>query len=188
MPKCKMINRDDEEGESKPKSNFYEKLKRVTGLIELLIRCHPQGFYILLGKIPEPTSKEIHEMMNSLREKMPEDFIPTMPNFTTEAERIVFDSEFFNESVKIAGGWAHIHNVSREFKNAYSRLWAVTLDHIKFVGSATSRYQSQLGYVAAYYGLSPKTVTKYRKEFSENLARTILMPSADSENFYLLPG
>ena len=91
-------------------------------LVELLITCHPQGFLMLLGEVSEPTSREIHEMMNAGRSKLPDDFIPTMPNLETEAERIVFDREYFDKSVELAGGWPHIHLVSREYRDSDSRM------------------------------------------------------------------
>ena len=78
--------------------------------------------------------------------------------------------------------------VSKEFKDSDSRMWSVVMDHVKFVSNAPSRYMSKLGYVASRYSLAPRTVTKYRREFSMKLAYMILMPEGDSENFYMLPG
>ncbi|MBR0317416.1 MAG: hypothetical protein IJQ99_11180 [Synergistaceae bacterium] len=167
---------------------FWKALDRISNLIELLIMCHPQGFKVLLGEVPPPTSREIHEMMNAGRVKMPDDFKPTSRSNETEAERIVYDSEYFEESVKMADGWFYINRGAREFKKSDSRMWSIVVDHVKFVGNASSRYGSKLGYIAVTYGLAPKTVTKYRNEFSQKLARIILMPSEDEEDFYLLPG
>ena len=96
--------------------SVWANLNRVADMIELLIMCHPQGFGVLLGEVAEPSSLEIHEMMNAGRTKMPEDFRPTMPNLETEAERIVYDREYFDTSVELAGGWPHIHFVSKEFR------------------------------------------------------------------------
>lgn len=170
------------------KKSSWAILNQVTELIELIITCHPQGFHVLLGEVPPPSSAEIHEMMNAGRSKLPDDFIPTMPSMETEAERIVFDREYFDELVKLAGGWPHIYVVSREFRDAESRVWSVVMDHVKFVGNASSRHMSKLGYVAARYSLSSRTVTKYRKEFAVNLAEMMLMPTGESDDFYLLPG
>lgn len=163
-------------------------LNRVTDMIELLIMCHPQGFKVLLGEVGEPSSLEIHELMNAGRTKLPEDFLPTMLNLETEAERIVYDREYFDKSVELAGGWAHIHTVAQEYRDADGRMWSVVMDHVKFVGNATSRHMSKLGYVAARYGLSPNTVMKYRREFSQKLAEMLLMPTGEGDDFYLLPG
>lgn len=127
-------------------------------------------------------------MMNAGRTKLPDDFIPTMPNLETEAERIVFDSEYFDKSVELAGGWPHIYVVSREFRDSDSRMWSVVMDHVKFVGNAVSRHASKLGYVAACYSLSPRTVTKYRRDFSMKLSEMLLMPTGEGDDFYLLPG
>ena len=172
----------------KARRSFWEILNRVMELVELLITCHPQGFLVLLGDVAEPTSREIHEMMNAGRDKLPDDFIPTMPNLETEAERIVYDREYFDESVLLAGGWPHVHVVSREARDSDSRLWSVVMDHVKFVGNSASRHASKLGYVAARYSLSPRTVTKYRREFSQKLGEMLLMPPSEGDNFYLLPG
>ena len=81
-----------------------------------------------------------------------------------------------------------MHLISKEFYNADSRMWSIVMDHVKFVGNSKSRYASRLGYVAARYSLSPRTVTKYRGEFSQKLAEMILMPPCDGDNFYLIPG
>ena len=116
---------------------------------------------MLLGEVGAPTSVEVHEMMNAGRDKLPDDFMPTMPNLETEAERIVFDREYFDKSVELAGGWPHIHLVSREYRDSDSRMWSVVMDHVKFVGNATSRHASKLGYVAARYSLAPRNITKY---------------------------
>ena len=172
----------------KARRSFWENLNRVMELVELLITCHPQGFLVLLGEVQPPTSREIHEMMNAGREKLPEDFIPTMRNLETEAERIIFDREYFDKSVELAGGWPHIYTVSREFRDSDSRMWSVVMDHVKFVGNATSRHASKLGYVAVRYGLSPNTVMKYRRDFSRKLSEMLLMPTGEGDDFYLLPG
>ena len=127
-------------------------------------------------------------MMNAGREKLPEDFIPTMRNLETEAERIVFDREYFDRSVELAGGWPHIHLVCKEFKDSDSRMWSIVMDHVKFVVNATSRHASKLGYVAVRYSLSPNTVMKYRRDFSVKLAKMLLMPTGEGDDFYLLPG
>ena len=169
--------------------NDYKKsLSRVSNLIELLITCHPNGFNILLGVAPPPTSQEIHEMLNTTRVPMPEDFRPVSRSNETEAERIVYDVDYFNETVQMAKGWPHIYKISQDFKSVNQRFWNATLDHVKFVSYAPSRYMSKLGYVAARYGLSPRTVSKYRREFPLRLAEVILMPQAEDEDFYLLPG
>ena len=169
----------------KARRSFWEILNRVMELVELLITCHPQGFLVLLGEVAEPTSREIHEMMNAGRDKLPDDFIPTMPNLETEAERIVFDREYFDKSVELAGGWAHIHLVSHEFRASDSLMWSVVTDHVKFVGNASTRNSSQLKRIARKYGLSPNTIMKYRRDFPLKLSEMVLMPQVD--NFYLMP-
>ena len=166
--------------------SLWRSVEKVAGVIELLIVCHPQGFSVLLGEVEPPTAEEVHIMLNSIREKKPADFIPVNKNLTTEAERIIWDYDYFNEIIKLAQGWPHINIISREFKEAETRLWNIVIDHIRFVGSKNSRYLSKLGYVAARYKVAPRTVIKYRREFSQKLANAILMPPAEGDNFYLL--
>ena len=170
------------------RGGMWEIQNVVSGLVELIIRCHPQGFRLLLGEVEKPTSQEIHEMLNSIQDKLPEDYKATMRNLTTESERIVFDQEYFDHLIELAGGWAHIHFVSKEFRESDSRMWNVVMDHVKFVGNATSRHMSKLGYISVRYGLSPNTVMKYRRKFPEKLARMLLMPTGEGDDFYLLPG
>ena len=168
------------------RKGYYKTLERVSNLIELLISCHPQGFGVLLGEVEAPDSYMIHDMMNSQRVPMPDDFKPATPSNETEAERIVYDREYFDESVKMAGGWAHINMVSKEFKKVDSLTWSVVVDHTKFVKKSLSRYGSKLEHVAWKYKLSANTVMRYRREFSLKLAEMILMPPSD-DGFYLLP-
>ena len=167
------------------RKSFWEILNRVMELVELLITCHPQGFRVLLGEVPPPTSLEIHEMMNVGRSKLPEDFVATMRNLETEAERIVYDCEYFDKSVKLAGGWEHIYVVSHEFRASDLLMWNVVTDHVKFVGNASTRNSSQLKRIAHKYGLSPNTIMKYRRDFPLKLSEMVLMPPVD--NFYLMP-
>ena len=167
---------------------YYKALDRVTFLIDLLITCHPQGFGVLLGTAPVPDSRMIHDMMSTQRVGMPDDFKPATRSNETEAERIVYDRDYFDEAVKMAGGWEHIHKVASEYKEADSRAWGVAVDHVKYVSNSASRYESKLGYVATKHGLSPRTVTKYRREFPTKLAYAVLMPEAEREDFHLIPG
>ena len=169
------------------RKGYYKTLERVSNLIELLISCHPQGFGVLLGEVEAPDSQLIHEMMNSKRVPMPDDFKPATKSNETEAERIVYDREYFDESVKLAGGWPHINIVSREFKAVDSRTWAIVVDHTKYVKKTLSRYGSKLEQVAWKYKLAPNTVMRYRREFPVKLGELILMPPSDGD-FYLLPG
>ena len=152
--------------------------RKVVNLVELLISCHPRGFGILLGENEPPESSEIHAMYNAGRVRMPEDFRPTSKGNTTEAERIVYDREYFDESVKLAGGWPHINIAVREFKEADKRFWGVVVDYVKFVSNPASRYLSKLNFVAERYGISPRTVSRYRREFSSKLAYVIMLPDS----------
>ena len=160
------------------------ELDRVRNLIELLILCHPRGFSILLGEADEPTAREIHEMVDTQRVRMPADFKASTKNTETEAERIVYDSDYFDKSVELAGGWGHIHSVSNEFRNADTRRWSIVVDHVKFVGKGSTRNSSQLKRVAYKYGISMRTVTNYRRDFSIKLGEMFLMPT--TENYYVL--
>ena len=166
---------------------YHKVFERVLSLIDILISCHPQGFGVLLGEVGAPDSRMIHEMFNSQRVKMPDDFRPATLSIETEAERIIYDREYFDEAVKMAGGWEHIHTVSKEFREADYRTWAVVMDHTKFVKKTLSRYGSKLEHVAWKHKLAPNTVLRYRREFPIKLAEMLLMPPSD-ENFYLLPG
>ena len=121
---------------------YYRTLDRVINLIELLISCHPQGFSVLLGDVEPPDSKMIHEMMSAGRVPMPDDFKPTTPSNQTEAERIVYDREYFDESVYLAGGWSHIYKITQEYQKASDKEWSVLIDHARFV-KKTCRVSAQ---------------------------------------------
>lgn len=169
-------------------ASWNAALNDVSWMIELLIDCHPQGFDVLLGEVPPPLPAEVHAMMDALRSGEVCDWQPVSPSRVAEAERIVWDSEDFDRAVSTARGWPHITLVSQEYKEADPRLWAVVMDHARFVGTATTRHISRLGYVAARYGLAPNTVMKYRREFPITLGKAILVYPSDSDSFQLLPG
>ena len=158
---------------------YWRTLERVTNLIELLISCHPQGFGVLLGDVEPPDSLMIHEMMNAGRVPMPDDFKPTTPSNETEAERIMYDREYFDESVALAGGWAHIHKTLREYRSAAPDIWKIVTDHAKFVKTSSSRLMSMLKYVAVRHKVSPTTVMKYRREFPHKFAEFLLVLPSD---------
>ena len=166
----------------------WRTLNEVVDLIELLIDCHPQGFSVLLGEVPPPSPEQIHAMMDARRASEDAGVPVTSPSQTVEAERIVWDEEKFNEVVNAAGGWPHITKVSREHRDCDSRLWAVVMDHSRFVGAASTRNASRLGYVAVRYALAPNTITRYRREFPVDLAKAILTPPADCDDWHLMPG
>ena len=156
------------------KNSYFLQVEKVANLIELLLSCHPQGIGILLGDFPPPEPRTVHEMYNSKRLKLPDDYKPTQRNNTTEAERIVYDSEYFDEAVELAGGWQNINKASREFRDCMPRYWRIVIEHIKFVSGSAERFMSKLEYVAARNEVSAKTVMKYRREFPEKLARFLL--------------
>ena len=158
-----------------PQVKKYE-YERICELIELLISVHPQGFGILLGEAAPPDSREINEMLNTLRSPNPPDFKPTQKGNFTHAERLVIDEEYFNEAVRMAGGWEHINFCSRELKVLDPRLWNVAADHVKFVANPSSRYLSRLNYVANKHGISRNTAIRYRRLFPQILAVMLLAP------------
>ena len=161
----------------------FEQVARVANFVELLIMCHVKGFDILLGSYPPPDARTVHIMLNSRRALLPDDYVATMRNLETEAERIIFDKDFFDETVKIAGGWKHINHISRDFKTAAPRYWGIVLDHVRYVGIQTERCGSKLGYVAARHHVSVNTVLRYRREFSARLSEYFLMPEVTPEDF-----
>ena len=168
--------------------SYYKPLDDVADMIELLLECHPQGFDVLLGEVDPPAPELIHAMMDARRANDPTGVAPSSPSLTTEAERIVWDAEAFDAAVKTAHGWKHINNVSNQHREAFPRLWAVVMDHIRFVQPTTTRYMSPLGYVAVRHGLAPNTVMKHRREFPSILARAIMISPTEDGDFHLLPG
>lgn len=166
----------------------WELLDKLEELIEMLIDCHPQGFAVLLGDAPRPTARQIHDMLQARRSSPRPEVRPATPNLTTEAERIVWDAEAFDAVVEGAYGWDHIVETCRCYREAFPKLWAVVIDHHRFVENSVSRVGSSLGYVATRHKLAPDTVTRYRREFPSCLARSILCPPSDSDDFRLMPG
>ncbi len=153
---------------------------RVAAVIELIISCNPQGFNILMGKVAPPSPQVIHAMFNSVRVPMPDDFKPTAPSPETEAERIVYDTEYFEQIIKMAGGWGHIAEVAEAFRKSLPRVWAVVIDYEKFVASPMERYGSKLALVANLHGIGVNTVLRYRRNFAYKMADLCLKPTVDN--------
>ena len=156
---------------------------RICELINLIISTHPEGFSILTGNSPPPTSQEIHDMLDSTRSPMPRDFKPTQKSSATTSEQKVIDVEYFNKSVEIAGGWSHINFCAQEFQKIDSRMWNVAADHVKYVANPSSRFYSRLSYIANKYKISRNTAIKYRRLFPKVLAMMILVPDSQRELF-----
>ena len=148
---------------------------RVSDFIEDLIKYHSNGFNILLGNCEPPSIEDIHAVMNIHRPDKPVDFKPTMRYNKTDFEQKIFDLDYFNETVAIAGGWKHITEVSRESRAACPRMWGIVIDHVKYIEACRDRYSSKLDFIATKYRVSPNTIMKYRREFPDTLADTILM-------------
>ena len=149
---------------------------KIAGLIQFLIEYHPRGFDVLLGNIEPPSADEIHELLDAPRDHNKNPEVRTVsPSFVNNAEKILSDEESFNNLIEQAGGWKHIIKISREFKALDPKIWAIAVDHIKYVGTARVRHTSRLGYVAACHGVTPRTVQRYKKNFYVYLAAMILI-------------
>jgi hypothetical protein len=167
----------------------WDLQQKLEDLIDLLLDTHPKGFQVLLGEEAPPVQREIHDMMQARRARDERaDTRNAARNLTTDAERIIWDAEAFQTVIKDAYGWPHIVEVSNGYRDANPKLWAVVVDHVRYVGNSVSRVGSQLGYVAIRHGLAPDTVTRYRREFPARLALAILCPPADGRDFRLMPG
>ena len=145
-------------------------------MIELLLSSCPACFDVLLGHSDIPSEYEIHAMMNSKRVPLPDDFVKSSISTETESERIVYDSEYFNASVDLAGGWKHIYTVANELKEADCRMWSIVADHVKFVENCSTRNSSRLLYVARKHHVSKGTVMRYRRNFPFELGEMLLLP------------
>lgn len=149
---------------------------RIAAVIDLLISYHPKGFKILMGEAPTPTPLEIHEMMNATRFPMPDDFKPTTRSSETQAERIVHDTEYFEKTISVAGGWPHLTKTVHDFRESTPRVWAVVVDYEKFVSFQIERCGSKLGFVAKKHGVGVNTVLRYRRNFPVKIAQMCLLP------------
>lgn len=157
-------------------------IRRIAGIIELLMNYHPRGFDVLLGICEPPTDEEVHEMLDMLRTKTDES-IKTRSNYVNNAERIMWDAETFNNIIEEAGGWARINKICNECRRLAPRYWEIVINHIKYIGTMRVHHTSRLGMLAARYACSVRTVQRYRREFPERLAEFLLNPDVDMENF-----
>ena len=157
-----------------------ELFDSVTNLIEFIISCHPFGFAVLLGTCPPPDSREIHEMVKGQRDPLPLDYKPTQKSNHTQAEAIVTEYESFEKIVKLVGGWLRINQVAKDFKEIDERMWNVASDHVKYVSSPSTRFNSRLKYVADKHKISRNTVIRYRRLFPQVLAMMLLVPDCES--------
>jgi hypothetical protein len=165
----------------------HELIRQVTAIIRL-VRDYPQGLSILLGTVPPPTSEDICEMLNSVRPPLEpaldaegnplrvdggSDFI--------EADMMLDTAEMFNSIVERAGGWPHINEVVREWKEKYPKSWAVMVDYVCWPESRVDGVS--LASIADAQGLSRNIVPKIIQTFAQRIATAVLnTPHSHSED------
>lgn len=142
-----------------------EKVLRVANFIEFMTMFNPSGLRILLGEIEPPSDADYVHMWEEWRRKIKKE-LPL---------------EYFTGAVDMAGGWKHIQECVRRFRAENSLIFAAFLRHVQFCSDSVSRYGSLLGYIAVKLGISPRTVSNYRRATPEYIAALILASQKHSE-------
>ena len=142
-------------------------LERVIRLILL----YPQGLSILLGHVSPPSPLELlaafppraYESLGIHSSHMPHE------------ERVTELSCRIDETIRKAGGWAHICQSVRDWKRMHPGDWDMMADHVRAVRPSKQWInRSALQAIADVYGVDPRTVTRKRRAFPGILAEFIL--------------
>jgi hypothetical protein len=155
-----------------------ELIRQLTSVIRI-VRDYSQGLSILLGTVPPPTSEQICEMLNTAR-------IPSEPTLDAEGNLLRVDggcdfieadvmldsADMFNSVIERAGGWPHINEVVREWKERYSKSWVVIVDYVCWPESRVDGVS--LESMAGAHELSKNSAYKVIQSFPQRIATAVL--------------
>jgi hypothetical protein len=155
-----------------------ELIKQLTSVIRI-VRDYPQGLSILLGTAPPPTCEEICEMLNTARP-------PSEPTLDMdgnllrvdgggdfiEADIMLDSADMFNRVIDHSGGWPHINEVVRGWKERYPKSWAVIVDYVCWPESRVDGVS--LASLADSNEISKNSMHKIIQSFPQRIATTVL--------------
>jgi hypothetical protein len=175
--------------EQTPARSEYRLFEQLEAIIRMLVAA-PNGLSFLLGRMPPPTTGQINEMI--LMYSPPGDDLGTRVEgglMTPQAERLIYTEETFSAAVEKAGGWPHIHGVSREHMKIYPNTWSIIMGHVRWVRTKITRADgSSLSKVADANGVSVETVRNVIRSFPLELAHAILASPREGEFDLTAPG
>ena len=151
---------------------------QLAEVIDMLLDRHPMGLRVLTGEAPPPTQEEVHLMYQAGRigddpgVRVGNPGTPPSPRM----DQVLMDKQKFDKIIERSGGWDHIVSVTREWGGYKPKTWSVIEDHVIWVsrGGFSRLDDPQLIQISDKHGLAPETVQRYRREFPESLALSIL--------------
>ena len=149
-------------------------MKALIDGLERVIRLtllYPQGLAILLGHVTPPSSLE-------LLAAFPPEAFDSMGIHSSQRpyeERVTELSCRVDETIRKAGGWAHITQGARLWRHEHPDTWNMVAEHIRNVRPRSGYAEWRaLRQIALKYRVSEKTVTRRRRQFAGLLADFIL--------------
>lgn len=154
------------------------KVREVEALIGFLLDRHAVGLLVLCGDEPWPSAHEVNEMASghSGEERERVQGGESIP----EGQQIVERSEWFDRSVKYAGGVKRINEVFRELRANSLREWMILRDSAMIrrgrpyiTADCTART------IARRYHIHEDTLRRNRSIIIQRLAFEICYPGFD---------
>lgn len=153
--------------------NCVDKLAAV---IEMILQYHPFGLRVITGDV-QPTTDELWDILASLlsSDEPPQRIAAAFPS--SSQERNLMKIESIIEIVNMAGGWAGIATMAREFRKKYVESWEIFRSHVEWI-DVNMRTQGEsdtaLERIAFEFGISTDTVQRKRRFVVRSIAAAAL--------------
>jgi hypothetical protein len=114
--------------------NRPPSVSQVAAVLEILVRFHPAGLGVLLGRVPPPEASEIAAVLSSFADRGYLGVRIAGGRAIPEAERVLFLSDAFLGIINAAGGWERICRAAREVRETVSpSFWREAADYAAYI-------------------------------------------------------
>jgi len=171
--------------------SYWKLLSDVEKVFNIIFTRHPAPFRVLEDAEGMPSPDEVLQMIACGGENLGcrvdgGEMVP-------EAQRRMEIVDWFFRVVSDAGGWGHLVECCREFRNFLPEEWNTVCLHVRYVrpgGTFHSGDGGALARVARVLGVSVDTVLRRRLEVPRQLARLALLdhPEGAKNLLRIVPG
>ena len=158
----------------------WDTVDALGRLLDLLLRYHPAPGRVLDGTMDPPSVEDL--VMESRGERVePRDL--AVVGLAVEGaglpQEVLEEMAPLEAALEAAGGWRGVCAAVPRFKELHPGTWDAVLLHVSVVrpggeGTFHTGKGSPLGRVAERFGVSPITMTRWRRRFPAALARVVL--------------
>ena len=149
-----------------------KRIPRLVAVIELLLQYHPKALRILVGEYV-PDLMELSEIVQAASEV--EENAPNASGLPKSKQLAnIVRGESIQSVIDEVGGWEHLSEAVRLYRDNFPKTWAIFVDHVFSVepGRATRlEEQTQLKRIADKHGFCIATICEKRKIVPEAIAR-----------------